>query len=43
MITTIRRILEAFITALAVVVGLEPDPSRTPVRVRIDRNSTHTR
>jgi len=39
MFSTIRRILEAFLTALAVVVGLKSDPSRVPVRVRSNRDT----
>jgi hypothetical protein len=33
MITTIRRVLDAVGTALAVVFGLKPDPSRVPVYI----------
>jgi hypothetical protein len=43
LIATIRRIAEAIITAVGVVVGLTPDPTRIPVPVRVDRNPTYRR
>lgn len=36
LITTLRRVADALITALAVVVGLTPDPTRVPVPVERD-------
>ena len=37
MVTTVRRLVEALVTALAVVFGLRPDPTRVPVRVESRR------
>ncbi|HEX6507495.1 MAG TPA: hypothetical protein VF221_07675 [Chloroflexota bacterium] len=36
MFATIRRLLDAIVTALAVVFGLKPDPTRAQVPVYID-------
>jgi hypothetical protein len=36
MFTTLLRVLDAIGTALAVVFGLKPDPTRVHVMVRID-------
>ena len=33
-----RRLLDAFLTALAVVFGLIPDPTRRPVPIRVERD-----
>lgn len=40
MFNTIRRILDAVGTALAVVFGLKPDPSRVPVYIDERRSRT---
>ncbi len=32
MFTTVRRVLDALATALAVVLGLRPDPTRVTIR-----------
>lgn len=36
MFTTVLRLCDAIGTALAVVFGLKPDPSRVPVPVYVD-------
>jgi hypothetical protein len=33
LLSTLRRVIEAFLTAVAVVFGLVPDPTRVPVEV----------
>lgn len=36
-LNTLHRLADALITALAVVFGLEPDPTQTPVPVEVER------
>jgi hypothetical protein len=40
LISTLRRIAEAIITAIGVVVGLTPDPTRVAVPIRAERQPT---
>jgi hypothetical protein len=41
LISTLRRVAEAILTAVGVVVGLTPDPTRLPVRVRAERDRSY--
>ena len=43
LISTLRRVVEAILTAVGVVVGLTPDPTRIPIRIRADRESAYRR
>jgi hypothetical protein len=43
MFTTLRRLGDAIITAIGVVVGLTPDPTRQPVLIPVKHERTHDR
>jgi hypothetical protein len=43
LISTLRRVAEALLTAIGVVVGLTPDPTHIPVRIRADREASYRR
>ncbi|HLJ66855.1 MAG TPA: hypothetical protein VKX16_05800 [Chloroflexota bacterium] len=43
LLSNLRRIADALLTALAVVIGLTPDPTQSPVPVRADDEPRYRR